>query len=70
MIQDHKRHRPKETAPARGGAGAVVVGVTYAEGGSACVTVNAPPIKSFPSRRGDPAARCGRGMFRYAGGTF
>jgi hypothetical protein len=33
MIQDHKRHRPKETAPARGGAGAVVVGVTYAEGG-------------------------------------
>jgi hypothetical protein len=71
--------------PQRGGAGAVTVGVTYAEGVGIFI-VNAPPGKTFPSRPGDPvpastarqafaAKRRGSesgpaGTFRYATGTF
>ena len=45
--------RLQKKRPQRGGAGAVTVGVTYAEG-VGMYPVNAPPRKSFPSRRGDP----------------
>jgi len=71
--------------PQRGGAGAVTVGVTYAEGVGMFI-FNAPPGKSFPSRPGDPAPRlhCAAGFaakrccsesgsgsaFRYATGTL
>jgi hypothetical protein len=71
--------------PQRGGAGAVTVGVTYAEGVGMFI-INAPPGKTFPSRHGEPvpastarrafAAKCPgwesgpAGTFRYATGTF
>ncbi len=56
--------------PQRGGAGAVIVGVTYAEG-VGMHRVNATASKSFPSRHGDPGPEpAPAGTFRYASGTF
>jgi hypothetical protein len=51
--QFRARTLAQKKRPQRGGAGAVTVGVTYAEGVGMFI-VNAPLGKTFPSRPGDP----------------